>query len=156
MNEPEQHVIFGTGPVGLSVMNELVRKGKRVRVVNRSGKANVPTGVEVVKGDASDPASTRAICIGATVVYNCTNPPYTQWLELFPPMQAAVIDGAASAGAKLIVMENLYMYGPTGGKTLTEELPFHPTPRKGATRAKMAQDLMAAHRSGKVRVAAGR
>ena len=155
-NPNELHVIFGTGPVGLSVMNELVKQGKPVRIVNRSGKAVVPAGVEVVKGDASDPASTRAISKGATVVYNCTNPPYTQWLELFPPMQAAVIEGAASAGAKLVVMENLYMYGPTGGKTLTEDLPFHPTPRKGATRAKMAQDLMTAHKSGKVRVAVGR
>jgi nucleoside-diphosphate-sugar epimerase len=156
MNDQELHVIFGAGPVGLAVMNELFKKGKRVRIVNRSGKASVPAGVEVVKGDASDPASTRAICKGAAVVYNCTNPPYTEWLKLFPPMQAAVIEGAASAGAKLVVMENLYMYGPTGGKTLTEDLPFHPTPRKGATRAKMAQDLMAVHKSGKVRAVAGR
>ena len=99
-NPNELHVIFGTGPVGLSVMNELVKQGKTVRMVNRSGKAAVSAGVEVVKGDASDAASTRAICKGATVVYNCTNPPYTQWPELFPPMQAAVIEGAASAGAK--------------------------------------------------------
>ena len=32
----ELHVIFGTGPVGLAVMDELVTRGKRVRVVNRS------------------------------------------------------------------------------------------------------------------------
>jgi nucleoside-diphosphate-sugar epimerase len=156
MNSSELHVIFGTGPVGRAVMSELIAGGKRVRLVNRSGKLNVPAGVEVVKGDASDPASTRAICQGAAVVYNSTNPPYTQWPQLFPALQAGVLEGAAAAGAKLVVMENLYMYGPTGGKTLTEDLPFHPTPRKGATRAKMAQDLMAAHKSGKVRVAVGR
>jgi nucleoside-diphosphate-sugar epimerase len=156
MNSSELHVIFGTGPVGRAVMNELVAGGKRVRIVNRSGKVDVPAGVEMVKGDASDPISTRAISQGAAVVYNCTNPPYTQWPQLFPALQAGVLEVAASAGAKLVVMENLYMYGPTGGKTLTEDLPFHPTPRKGATRAQMAQDLMAAHKSGKVRVAAGR
>jgi nucleoside-diphosphate-sugar epimerase len=156
MNEQELHVIFGAGPVGQVIMDALVKRGKRVRISSRSGKVNAPAGVEVVKGDASDPTSTRSVSKGATVVYNCTNPPYTQWPELFPALQTGVLEGAASAGAKLIVMENLYAYGPTGGKILTEDLPFHPTPRKGATRAKMHQDLMAAHKSGKVRVAVGR
>jgi len=156
MRSTELHVIFGAGPVGRAVMNELVAQGKHVRIVNRGGRVNAPPGVEVIRGDASDPASTRAISQGAAVVYNCTNPPYTQWPQLFPALQAGVLEGAASAGAKLVVIENLYMYGPTGGKLLAEDLPFHPTPRKGATRAKMAQDLMAAHKSGKVRVAVGR
>jgi len=152
----ELHVIFGAGPVGQAVMNELVSKGKRVRMVSRSGKVNAPAGVEVCAGDAADPATTKTLSSGAAVVYNCTNPPYTQWPELFPALQAGVLEGAAAAGAKLVVMENLYMYGPTGGKTLTEDLPYNPTPRKGATRAQMAHDLMAAHQSGKVRVAVGR
>ena len=40
-------------------MDELVRRGKRVRMVNRGGWANLPEGVEVVGGDATDPAFTR-------------------------------------------------------------------------------------------------
>ena len=36
------HVVFGTGPVGLAVMDELVSEGERVRMVNRSGRAGVP------------------------------------------------------------------------------------------------------------------
>lgn len=156
MSRQELHVIFGAGPVGLAIMDALIKRGKRVRISSRSGRINAPQGVETVKGDASDPTSTRAICEGATVVYNCTNPPYTQWPELFPLLQAGVLEGAAAAGAKLIAMENLYMYGPTGGAAITEDLPHHPRPRKGATRAKMSEDLMAAHRGGKVRVAIGR
>jgi nucleoside-diphosphate-sugar epimerase len=157
MNSSELHVIFGAGPVGRAVMGELVKQGKRVRIVNQSGKlADAPAGVEVVAGDAAQAETTRKLCQGAAVVYNCTNPPYTQWPELFPPLQAGVLAGAASAGAKLVVMENLYMYGPTGGKPMTEDLPYKPTPRKGLTRAKMAEALMAAHKSGEVRVAIGR
>ncbi len=45
---PERHVIFGTRPLGLSVMRELVARGKHVRMVNRSGKANAPSAVAVV------------------------------------------------------------------------------------------------------------
>jgi hypothetical protein len=34
----ELHVVFGTGAVGLAVMDELVSKSKRVQMVNRSGR----------------------------------------------------------------------------------------------------------------------
>jgi nucleoside-diphosphate-sugar epimerase len=150
------HVVFGTGPVGLAVMDELVRKGERVWVVNRSGRASVPHGVEVVGGDATDPTFTREASDGASVVYFALNPPYNKWPELFPPLQAGVLEGAASAGAKLIATENLYMYGPTAGRPLTEDLPYAPNTRKGMVRATMSEELMEAHSSGNVRVAIGR
>jgi nucleoside-diphosphate-sugar epimerase len=67
-----------------------------------------------------------------------------------------VLEGAASAGAKLIAMENLYMYGPTEGRPLTEDLPYAPNTRKGRVRARMSEELMEAHSSGRVRVAIGR
>jgi nucleoside-diphosphate-sugar epimerase len=153
----ELHVVFGTGAVGMSVMDELIRRGpKRVRMVNRSGRASVPAGVEVVGGDATDEAFAREASKGASVVYFALNPPYNKWPELFPPLQAGVLVGAASAGAKLIAMENLYMYGPTDGRPLTEDLPHAPNTRKGAVRARMSEELMEAHSSGRVRVAMGR
>jgi len=111
--------------------------------------------VEVVKANAADQASTRRVCQNATVVYNCVNAPYTDWAALLPPMHAAILQGAAAANAKLVVAENLYMYGPVSG-SITEALPFHPTTRKGRVRAKMAEDLMAAHRAGIVRATSGR
>jgi nucleoside-diphosphate-sugar epimerase len=152
----ELHVIFGSGPIGRAVMSELLARGCRVRIVNRQASSSVPEGVELAHGDATNPQYTREVCEGATVVYDCTNPPYTKWPEMFPPLQAGILEGAASAGAKLISMENVYMYGPTGGKPLTEDLPYAATTRKGRVRAQMARDLLAAHKSGKVRVAIGR
>ena len=66
----ELHVIFGTGAVRISVMDELIRRGRRrVRMVNRSGRARVPHGVEVVGGDATDEAFARGASEGASVVY---------------------------------------------------------------------------------------
>jgi nucleoside-diphosphate-sugar epimerase len=152
----ELHVIFGTGPVGMAVMDELVSKGERVRIVNRSGRASVPEGVEVVGGDAADPTFTREASQGASVVYFALNPPYNKWPELFPPLQAGVLEGAAAAGARLIAMENLYIYGPTDGRPLTEDLPYAANTRKGRVRARMSQELMEAHKSAKVQVAIGR
>src|SRR5215218_5765057 len=153
----ELHVVFGTGAMGMFVMDALVQRGgRRVRMVNRNGRASVPEGVEVLGGDATDEAFARGASQGASVVYFATGPPYNKWPELFPPLQAGVLEGAASAEAKLVAMENLYMYGPTDGRTLTEDLPYAPNTRKGAVRAKMSEELMEAHTSGKVRVAIGR
>jgi nucleoside-diphosphate-sugar epimerase len=153
----ELHVVFGTGAVGMSVMDALVQRGRsRVRMVNRSGGASVPDGVEVVGGDATDEVFAREASEGASVVYFALNPPYDKWPELFPPLQAGVLEGAASAGAKLIAMENLYMYGPTQGRPLTEDLSHAPNTRKGRVRAMMSEELMEAHSSGRVRIAIGR
>ncbi|HEY6580247.1 MAG TPA: NAD-dependent epimerase/dehydratase family protein [Rubrobacter sp.] len=156
MTDNELHVVFGTGPVGLAVMDELVSKGKRVRMVNRSGRADVAEGVEIVGGDAADPTFAREVSVGASVVYFALNPPYDKWPELFPPLQAGVLEGASSAGAKLVAVENLYMYGTTGGRPITEDLPYAPNTRKGTVRARMSEELIEAHKSGKVRVAVGR
>jgi nucleoside-diphosphate-sugar epimerase len=152
----ELHVVFGTGPVGLAVTDELVQRGRRVRMVNRSGGTREHEGVEVAGGDATDANFAREAIAGASVVYFALNPPYNQWPELFPPLQAGVIEGAAAAGAKLIAMENLYMYGPTDGRPLTEDLPYAANTRKGTVRARMSQELMEAHTGGRVRVAIGR
>src|SRR5918995_4787813 len=153
----ELHVVFGTGAVGMSVMDELVQRSpRRVRMVSRNGRVSVPEGVEVVGGDATDEAFAREASEGASVVYFALTPPYDKGPELSPPLQAGVLEGAASAGAKLIAVENLYMYGPTGGRPLTEDLPYAANTHKGAVRARMSRELLEADASGKVRVAIGR
>ena len=157
MSEKRLCVIFGTGPLGLSVMRELVRRNEKVVMVNRSGKApaDVPPEVSVVAGDAYDPEVTRRLCQGAAVVYQCAQPPYQDWEEKFPPLQTSILEGAASAGAKFIVGDNLYMYGEVDGR-IHEGLPYAAKTRKGKTRAAMAEAVLAAHESGKVRAAIGR
>lgn len=157
MSKNQLHVIFGTGPLGLSTMKALVKRGVRVRMVNRSGKTpqDVSGNLQVVAGDAYNPEFTRSVCEGTDVVYQCAQPQYHEWVEKFPALQASILEGAASAGAKFIVGDNLYMYGEVGGP-IQEGLPNAPHTRKGKTRAAMAEAVLAAHQSGKVRAALGR
>lgn len=156
-NTHDLHVIFGAGPVGKHIARELAAKGKRVRVVNRSGKAaDLPASVEVRAADAYQPDAARAMTEGAAVVYQAAQPDYHEWTEKFPPLQTSILEATAGAGAKFVVVENLYMYGDPHGKPLTENLPHAAHTRKGKVRAAMNAQLMAAHRSGKVRVVVGR
>jgi nucleoside-diphosphate-sugar epimerase len=127
-----------------------------VRVINRSGTAPVPDDIEVLGGDASDPAFAIAAARGAQVIYQTLNPPYYQWVELFPALQASVLAAAQATGARLVSMENVYMYGRPAGQPLTETRPDTAQTKKGKLRAGMARDLLAAHRAGRVQVAIGR
>ena len=149
------HVIFGTGPVGIATAKALLKRGHQVRLVNRSGRASAPQGTEVVAADALEPAQAKKAVKGARVVYQCAQPAYTRWPEDFPPLQRAILNAAAEAGAKLVLADNLYMYGDVKGP-LHEDLPYAAKTRKGKVRAAMAKEALAAHRQGKLRVAVGR
>jgi nucleoside-diphosphate-sugar epimerase len=149
------HVIFGTGPLGLAVMRELVRQGKKVRMVNGRGKADLPPGVELIASDAYSPENVRRVTQGAAVVYQCAQPPYHEWAEKFPDLQSSILEGTAANGAKLVIGDNLYMYGEVDG-SIHEGLAYNSKTRKGKTRARMAEAALAAHRDGKLRVTIGR
>jgi nucleoside-diphosphate-sugar epimerase len=151
-----RHVIFGTGAIGLATLEALRRRGETVRLVNRSSTAPVPDDVEVLGGDASDPGFAAAAAQGAKVVYQTLNPPYHQWVELFPALQASVLAAAQAAGARLVSMENVYLYGRPNGQPLTETRPDTAQTKKGKLRAGMARELQAAYQAGRVQVAIGR
>jgi nucleoside-diphosphate-sugar epimerase len=151
----ELHVIFGTGPLGKATMRELLKMGRRVKMVNRSGKAEVPSEVEVMKADANDPTQTRQITKGAHAVYFAAQPAYHRWVQEFPALQAGVLEGAIANDAILVSGENTYMYGEVD-RPQTEDMPYTATTRKGKVRGQMSQTLLEAHQSGKVRVAIGR
>jgi nucleoside-diphosphate-sugar epimerase len=116
----------------------------------------VPADVEVVAGDARDPDFTTAVTRGARVIYQTLNPPYTAWLTEFPALQSGVLAAAEAAGARLVSVENVYMYGRATAQPFTETHPNRAHTNKGKLRGRMAQDLLAAHRAGRVKVAIGR
>jgi nucleoside-diphosphate-sugar epimerase len=156
MGTSDLHVVVGaSGATGGAVVRELASRGHRVRAVSRRGDADVPAGVERLAADVATAEGAKTACAGAAVVYHCAQPPYTRWPQEFPPLTDAVAGGAADAGAKLVLADNLYAYGPHDGP-LTEDLPAAATGRKGRVRALMAERLLAAHRQGRLRVAIGR
>jgi len=160
-----EHVVFGAGAVGLAIADALLARGVapgQVRVVNRSGHAPLPAGVQTLGGDASDPGFAVHAAAGARVVYQVLNAPYHRWAQDFPALQDGVIAAAAAAGARLVTLENVYAYGapvtgPDGtARPFTEDSALAAHTRKGAVRARMHAALMAAHASGRVEVAVGR
>jgi hypothetical protein len=127
MNAGPQHVIFWTGAIGLATLDALRRRGETARLVNRSGTALVPDDIEVLGGDASDPAFIATAAHGAQVVYQAVNPPYHQWVELFPALQASVLAGAQASGARRTPE------GRCGGSAGSSPGRVHPRSRRAPT-----------------------
>ena len=150
------HVVFGAnGGLGQAVVRQLAEQGKRVRAVTRSGQAAAPPGVELAQADARDPAAARQASADADVIYHAINVPYDRWPEILPPIMENLIAAAASANARMVYGDNLYMYGKVEGP-LHEDLPYRPAGKKGQLRAGLADRLIAAHKEGKVQAAIGR
>lgn len=135
----------------------LLEAGKRVRIAKRS-PGGLPAGAEVTQGDAADPAFCAQATHGAATVYHCMNPPYDTriWADVVPRYIDNLIVGAGRAGARLVVLDNVYALGRPGGRPLDEETPPNPCSRKGEIRARAAERLFAAHRRGDVRATVGR
>jgi nucleoside-diphosphate-sugar epimerase len=151
------HVIFGAGQVGTPLAARLLAAGKRVRVVKRS-PGGTAAGAEARPGDAADAAFCKAAAQGAAAVYHCMNPAYDSalWAKLVPVYMDNLIAAAGAAGARLVVLDNVYMLGRPGGRPLNEDTPVNPCSRKGEIRARAAERLFEAHRRGEVRAVAGR
>ncbi|MEZ4401261.1 MAG: NAD-dependent epimerase/dehydratase family protein [Kofleriaceae bacterium] len=148
---PALHVILGAGQIGPLVAARLLALGYRVRMVRRGRfGAEVPPGVTTANADVNDPIALDAAVAGATAIYHCVNPPYTAWASQLMPMTHAIIGAAQRAGAHLVVLDNLYMYGRAPGGRMTEATALAPCSRKGRLRAEAAAALEAARARGVV------
>jgi nucleoside-diphosphate-sugar epimerase len=154
--DADLHVLFGAGQVGQPLARLLLQAGKRVRIARRS--AGSVEGTESVQGDAADPAFCARAVRGAATVYHCMNPPYDTraWSKLVPRYMDNLITASGQAGARLVVLDNVYMLGRPNGRPLDEDTPVNPCSRKGEIRARAAERLFEAHRRREVVATAGR
>lgn len=150
------HVVLGSGPAGTDVARELVRRGHAVRLVNRKGDGPEIEGVQRFAADVGTPEGARAAVEGGAVVYHCVNVAYHLQVEVMPGIQQTVLGAVEASGARLVVLDNIYPYGETGGEVMTEASPWRTTTRKGRMRAALDERYLAAHQEGRARVVLGR
>lgn len=150
------HAVLGSGPAGTTLAAELAGRGHRVRLVDRRGEGPTPGGVERYAADLGDADEARGAVAEAEVVYHCVNAPYHLQVEVVPAIQRAILAAVEAEGARLVVLDTLYPYGPTGGAVMTEETPWAATSVKGRMRAELDERYLAAHREGRARVVLGR
>ena len=151
-----KHVIFGSGPLGRAVLNQLLERQEPVRVVNRSGvMPGIPLSVEVVKADAYDVESAKRAAAGASVIYNCAAPEYSvkAWQTQLPLLWGNIAQSAATQKARLVIGDNLYVYDQVDSGNIREDLPMRSTTGKGKARIAVTEQMLELHRTGQVELA---
>lgn len=147
-------LVVGYGPAGAGTARLLAEAGQSVRVVSRSPRPP-ENGIEHVTADAADTGRLAAAAAGAAAIYNCACPPYPRWTRDWPPLAASVNAAAESSGAVLVVLSNLYGYGPVTS-AMSEGLPLAASGPKGRVRASVFAQTMALHEAGRIRAVEAR
>lgn len=143
------YVVIGFGPAGAATARLLVERGHSVRVVTTSGRGPEP-GIEHVAFDATDRERLIAAAQGAAAIFSCAAPPYPRWAGEWPPLASSLCAAAEATGAVLVMLGNLYGYGPVDGP-LTEELPLAATGPKGRVRAAVWEQAQKLHEQGRIK-----
>jgi nucleoside-diphosphate-sugar epimerase len=147
-------VLGASGGLGQAIATELAGRGHEVTGTSRTG--NLPVaGVRSRPADLHDLDDARAACAHAQVVVMAAGLPYRQWATRFSSMIDNVVTATAEAGARLVMVDNLYAYGCPDGPISTDTAEAATT-IKGAIRREIAQRLRKAHRTGTCKVAIGR
>ncbi len=151
------HLVLGaSGATGMAVLEELKNRNIPHIAVNRSSEV---AGVKTLKADLKDAESLKKVVAGATHVYLCAGLPYTTevWQRDWEFVMANTIEACAGAGAKLIFLDNIYMYGPSPLPVpFDESTTQNPPSRKGIARKRTADLLLEAVQAGRIKALIGR
>lgn len=153
----ELHTVLGaSGASGMAVIRALRNRKLRIRAVARRGQ--VP-GIETVHADLLQPKQVLDAVQDATHVYLCVGLPYRArvWASEWPLLMKQVIHACARNGARLIFLDNAYMYGPAPLSTpFNEQHPQQPISKKGAARKEATECLLEAMADNRLKAVIGR
>jgi nucleoside-diphosphate-sugar epimerase len=144
-----QTILGAGGGIGTALAYELLKNKKPVRLVSRS-RFSIP-GAEAVKGDVTDYNQTLQSTANSEVVYLCVGLKYDTkvWSTLWDKILQNTINACKKNNAKLIFVDNVYMYGKVEGP-MTESTPYKPDSVKGEIRARLARKLEAEYKKGNI------
>jgi nucleoside-diphosphate-sugar epimerase len=134
-------LVVGAGAVGTPLVDRLVARGDSVRVATRGG--TTLGGATALALDAKDVDALTRAADGADTIVVCANPPYTAWGVEWPAITTALVEAAATTGASVVVMGNLYGHGPVS-EPMTEHTPLAAAEGKGRVRADCWRRLLLA------------
>lgn len=131
-------VLGAAGRVGDAASRAFVAAGWRVKGLARNAKAaQLAPGVEAVQADATDRAALTEACMGAEVIVNALNPPYTEWADKVMPMAENVLAAAETAGATHMLPGNVYNFGYEIMLNTNEDAPEIASTEKAGIRISM-------------------
>jgi len=145
--------VVGAGQIGTPVVERLVSLGAQVTWISRTRPGHVPAGAVHEAVDAADGSDLAEAVRGAEAIIAAVNPATYDaavWRETLPGLHRGLIDAAARSGARLVLLDALYLYAIDRGP-LSPDTQQTPRTEKGKIRKQTADMLAEAQREGRVR-----
>jgi nucleoside-diphosphate-sugar epimerase len=138
-----QTILGSGGAIGSLLAKELMNYTDKVRLVARNPQP-VNSSDELFKADLTDAAAVSKAVAGSDVVYLCVGLTYQLkvWQEQWPLIMKHTIDACIQHKAKLVFIDNVYMYAKDAIPHMTETSALNPPSEKGKVRLEIASMLM--------------
>ena len=147
--------IFGYGPVGRAIAGRLSSEGRELIVAQRRAPPDLPKGAAFAPCDALDGEAVIKAAGGAEQIVVAIGFEYSGvvWREAWPKAIANFVAACRATGARMVFIDNLYMYGPQTAP-LVETMPLADFGWKPAARSVATRIWMGAAAAGEARIAA--
>lgn len=127
----------------MPLAKELTKYTSQIRLVSRNPK-KVNESDELFPLDVNDLIRIDQAIVGSEVVYVTIGFPYQLkiWKEIWPAFMQTVIDSCKKHNAKLVFLDNVYMYAKSAIPNMTEDSPILPPSKKGEIRRQIHEMIM--------------
>lgn len=155
MNNQIHTVLGASGAIGYAVIKELKNRNLTIRAVERTAGLK---DIETVEANLLNEAETIKSVQFSSFVYLCIGLPYQSkvWQTDWPLLMRNVIMACEKTNAKLIFLDNAYMYSQPLTIPFKENHPQKPTTKKGLIRKQTTDLLLTAINERKVQAVIGR
>jgi len=138
-----QTILGACGAAGTELAKQLINYTKEIRIVSRNPKKLNDTD-QLIQTDLSNPALLGDAVKGSEVVYVTIAFEYkiSVWKEKWPNFMSNLIRSCKTHNAKIVFVDNMYMYDPDYLSSMTEETPIKPISEKGKIRSEIFRMLM--------------
>lgn len=147
-----QTILGSGGAIGKPLAKELSTYTDKIRLVARNPKKVNETD-ELVKADLTNADDVNKAVEGSAVVYLTVGLEYKLkvWQQQWPLVMKNVIEACKKYQAKLVFLDNVYLYAPDEMKNMTEQSRIDPASKKGKVRAELIKMLFTEIEAGKLK-----
>jgi nucleoside-diphosphate-sugar epimerase len=144
-----KYVIVGAGAVGLSIADEVARRGNEVTIVSRGApQAGLPTGTVFMRQEVTGAGDLAPACEGAAFLVLAAGEGPDRTSEATGRLAESIIGAARACGASLVAIDSMGAYGDNLGIPMSEATPERPTCPDETRRGAIARQILEAHKSG--------
>lgn len=138
-----QTILGSGGAIGIPLAKALKQYTDKIRLVSRNPQKVNETD-ELFPADFSDLTQIDRAIAGSEVVYVVVGFEYklSVWQKTWPAFMQAVIASCKAHHAKLVFLDNVYMYDNSAIPFMTENAPIHAPSKKGAIRQQLHEMIM--------------